>query len=283
MRKAWILVPTLCLCFGGSPPAAAEAPPKVLQIIREEVKPGKGAAHEKIEAGWPAAFHKANGAGYYIAMTAQSGPNEAWFVGAWDSLAAAEKETKAYDDNATLTAELQRLSAVDGDLLSGITTQWALYREDLSYQPDIDIAKMRYFSIQTVRLNPGHRRELVAANKLIIEMHQKAKMDEHWATYEVVSGAANGTFLIFFPMKSMVEIDAADQMHGKAYQDIVGEEGRSRISELQDAAIRSQDTALFAFSPKMSYVSKVFSDRDPEFWNPKPPAPAGAKKEEKKP
>lgn len=280
MRKVWTLVPAVSLCVG-SLSTAAEAPPKVLQIIREEVKPGKGAAHEKIEAGWPAAFRKANGAGYYIAMTAVSGPNEAWFVGAWDSLAAAEKETKAYDDNAILTAELQRLGAQDGELLSRISSQWALYREDLSYQPDVDIAKMRYFSIQTVRLNPGHRRDLVAANKLIIEMHQKAKMDEHWATYEVVSGAANSTFLIFFPMQSMADIDAGDLMHGKAYQDSVGEEGRARIADLQGAAIQSQETALFAFSPKMSYVSKVFSDRDPEFWNPKPVA--GPKKEEKKP
>lgn len=282
MRKTWILVPTLSLGLSALP-ASAEAPPKVLQIIREEVKPGKGAAHERIEVGWPAAFRKANGAGYYIAMTAVSGPGEAWFVGAWDSLAAAEKETKAYDDNATLTAELQRLSALDGDLLSRINTLWALYREDLSYQPDVDIAKMRYFAVQTVRLNPGHRGEFVAASRLINELHQRAKMDEHWATYEVVSGDASGTFLSFFPMKSMSEIDATDQMHGKAYQDTVGEDGRARLRDLQSASVRSQESALFAFSPKMSYVSKEFAARDPEFWNPNPAAATAVKKEEKKP
>jgi hypothetical protein len=32
---------------------------KVLQIFREQVKPGKGAAHETVEAGWPKAFAKA--------------------------------------------------------------------------------------------------------------------------------------------------------------------------------------------------------------------------------
>lgn len=283
MRKTWILVPSLCLCFGSSPPLAAEAPPKVLQIIREEVKPGKGAAHEKVEVGWPAAFRKANSPGYYIAMTAVSGPNEAWFVGAWDSFGAAEKESKAVDDNAALTAELQRLGALDGELVSRVSTMWAVQREELSYRFDVDVATMRYFSVQTVRLNPGHRREFDSARKLLNELHDKAKLDEHWATYEVVSGAPSGTFLIFFPLKSMAQIDAFDPMHGKSYQELVGEDGRTRLAQLTDAAVRSSETSLFAFSPKMSYVSKEFSGRDPEFWSPKPAAPAAPKKEDKKP
>ena len=48
----------LCLASGPASVVAQEsgagqAPPKILQIYIESVKPGKGAAHEKIEVGWP--------------------------------------------------------------------------------------------------------------------------------------------------------------------------------------------------------------------------------------
>ena len=61
-------------------PPTSPSPPKVLRIYREEVKPGKVAAHEKVEVGWPQAFTKANYAVHYLAMTSMAGPYEAWFI-----------------------------------------------------------------------------------------------------------------------------------------------------------------------------------------------------------
>ena len=46
---------------------------------------------------------------------------------------------------------------------------------------------------------------------------------------------------------------------------------------------RTPETRLLAFSPKMSYLPKEMTERDPDFWTPKPPATAPAKKSEKKP
>ena len=56
----------------------------------------------------------------------------------------------------------------------------------------------------------------------------------------------------------------------------MGEEGRARISKLQQEALLSSNSQVFAFSPKMSYVSKEFAANDPDFWTPKPPAPKPA-------
>jgi hypothetical protein len=103
------------------------------------------------------------------------------------------------------------------------------------------------------------------------DAHEKAKVDEPFAIYQVVSGAPAGTFLGFFPMKSMAELDTDAERHGKAYQDAVGEEGRARNSRLQQEALLSSNSQVFAFSSKMSYVSKEFAANDPDFWTPKPP------------
>ena len=84
--------------------AVPPPPPNVLQIYREIVKPGHTLGHAKTEAGWPAAFGKANWPSHYFALTSVSGPNEAWFISAWDSFASYEKDGQAVEANAALQA-----------------------------------------------------------------------------------------------------------------------------------------------------------------------------------
>lgn len=269
MKKALSALGTLSLLAAVGAAAQEGPPPKVLSIIREQVKPGKTAAHEKVEMGWPRAWAKANWPNGWIAMTSVSGPPEAWFVSAWDSYAAMEKDRENVDKNPALKAEDEQLANQDGDLLTGWTNILASYREDLSYRPNINVAKMRYFSVTTYRVNSGRAREFNAWRRLAKELHEKAKVEEHLAIYQVVSGAPAGTFLMFVPRKSIAELDT--DPHDKAYQDAVGEEGRARISELQHEALFSTTAQIFSFSPKMSYVSKEFAANDPDYWTPKPP------------
>jgi hypothetical protein len=281
MNRKLTVVALAAVCSGGLAPLAAEEPaglPKVLQIYREEVKPGKGAAHEKLEAGWPAAFRKAGVDAYYLAMTSN---RQAWFVTPWESFGAAEKAGKAMDANAVLAAEQAQLSTQDGELISDVNGIWATLQKDISYRTDWDTAKMRYFVVTTVRLNPGYGAEYESIRKLVNEAHDKAKVDEHWGIYQVQVGASAGTYLIFAPMASMAEMDKLDEMHGKAYQEALGEQTRQRLRDFTRVGVKSSETQIFSFSPKMSFLSKEFMARDPEFWSPKPAA-APAKKDEKK-
>ena len=43
-------------------------------------------------------------------------------------------------------------------------------------------------------------------------------MNEHWATYQVLSGMNTGTYVMFLPLKSLADVDAAGEMHGGAYE-----------------------------------------------------------------
>ncbi len=93
----------------------------------------------------------------------------------------------------------------------------------------------------------------------------------------------NGTYLSFQPIKTLAEVDAFSQTHGKAYQEATGDAGRQKLRELASAGTLSSETSIFAFSPKMSYVSKETASADPDFWTPKAVAKAApaAKKEVK--
>jgi hypothetical protein len=280
-HRAW-LAPLTFLCLASVPAVVAaqqatssQSPPKVMQIFVESVKPGKGAAHEKVEIGWPQAFRKAKWPSHYLAMTSMSGPGEAWFLGGYESFAALETDLRNVEKTPTLSRELERLSQVDGELLSGTRGILAVYRPDLSYRPDIDIAQMRYVALTIMTLKPGYDSAFADVRKLVNAGHEKANMDEHWAMYQVTSGMPGPAYLLMLPMKSLQEADAAQESHGKPYQDALGEAGRRELREFTRAGMATSETKLFAFSPKMSYPSDEWVASDPQFWNPK--AVTGAK------
>jgi hypothetical protein len=284
MKKNFVTVLVVLLMLSVVGPALAQeaAPSKVIQIYREEVKPGKTSAHEKVEMGWPRAFAKANSPTHYLAMTSVSGPTEAWYITGYPSLAAWEKDTQNNDSNATLSAETQRLSAQDGELLSNARSIVATYQPDMSYRAnDINLGEMRYFYVTTVRIRPGTGYSEI--NKIVRAAHEKANVPEHWAIFQVNYGMPSGTFLIFQPLKSLADVDAFPQTHGQAYRDAIGEDGSKQLSELSKANVLSSETNIFAFAPKMSYPSAKMIAGDPAFWAPKPKAAAPAKAAAAKP
>lgn len=272
MKNSTVLLTALCglavVSTVHAQSAAPNAPPKVIQIYREVIKPGHGVGHAKTEAGWPAAFAKANWPSHYIAMTSTTGPTEAWFISAWDSYAAYEADGKAIEKNGALQAELDRLGTADGDHVANVISMLATYRDDLSYRSGVNIAEMRYFMLTTYRVKPGRGDDFAAARKIVQATHEKANMDEHWATYQVTSGAPAGTYLLLLPMKSMAALDAAQEMHGKAYEAAMGEENQKKVADLMNASLDSSTAVLFAFNPKMSYPPKEWAAAD-AYWAPK--------------
>lgn len=279
MKKTIGLVGVACLLVSAIPRAAAEEPPpppKILQIFREEVKPGKAAAHEKVEAGWPRAFAKANWPTRYLALTSLTGPAEAWFAAGYESFAAWEKDMKGIEANKALSAELEKLSAADAECISGGRGLVAMRREDLGYGPNADIAKVRYFRIITFGVRPGHEKDFMDAVKIVKEAYQKTNVPISWAVYQVSGGMPGPTFLVWVPMRSLDETDTV-LAAAKAIQEAEGEEGQKSLTRMAADGYASVEQNFFAVSPKMSYPPKAWVDKDPAFWAPKPEASAEKK------
>src|SRR5688572_18301535 len=126
--------------------------PAFLQIEREELRAGKGAAHAVNEAAWAAAYAKAQSPVYWLGMTSVTGPSEAWFLTQQDSFAAFEQSDASTEKNPALSAERDRLAAIDGDLLTRTSTIIARYRPALSYQPGVKMPNMRFMTVNLVRV-----------------------------------------------------------------------------------------------------------------------------------
>jgi len=266
----------LLMLAGGARPLAAQdastAPPKVLVIDREMVKPGKDAGHVKNEAAFAQGLAANKIPGNYIAATTMSGPNEAWFLVGFDSYADWEKSNKA-SDNPKVLATLGPLMEKDGDYISESRQVVASYNEKWSYRPTVDIVHTHYFEVETIRVRAGHARdfdELIAMSNAASE---KINLDEHDIAFGADYGNNGNTIYIFTPRKSLADIDA-EQATVQAFRDAIGEEGRKRRAQLAEAAIASDTSDLIQVSPEMSYPADSWIKGDPTFWKPKTAKPA---------
>lgn len=260
---------------GAQTPAAPTAPAKMIRIFREQLKPGKAAAHERFEAGYVQAFSHAGAKTHYLALTTISGAPEAWYMEGHDSFEALGAVDKENDANAALTAELESLAARDADFLNSSQAIIARYREDLSYHaspPNLNQARFMWVYRETVKA--GYENDYTQAGKMFVAAYDKAGIkDERWAAYQVVAGLPVGTILYFSPMSSLKE---ADVDNDKTFREAAGEDNRAHMRQINREAIvpGSGQSTIFTMSPKMSYVSKEFAAADPDYWTPKPKAPA---------
>jgi hypothetical protein len=228
---------------------AQEGPPKVLSIFREDIKAGRGAGHESLETGYVQASRKAKWPVYYLAMTPEVGGTDAWFVTAYPSFAALAKDRDDGRKNTALTAEFDRLEAKDAEFRTGQRSFVCVLNEEMSYGGPIDISQMRYFSVNTVRVRPGHDQEYLEARKLLVEAMKKANPNARSAFYSVAAGLPNGTYLVFTPRKSLAELDPNPAI-AKAVQDALGDENRIKRQKLLGDSVISTETTIYAFKPE---------------------------------
>ncbi len=165
-------------------------------------------------------------------------------------------------------------------LHAGMRDMFAIFRPELSFNPGVDIRKMRFFSITTVRIRPGRDAQYADyVQKLLNVARQKAKVDLHIAAFQITSGAQAGTYMFFRPLKALAELDEQFPVKVRA---AMSDDMKKDADKAAGEAIMSSENSIYLFAPNMSYVNKEFIDADPSFWSPKP-APMAKPKPKRKP
>ena len=255
-------------------------PPPVLTITREEIKPGRMAAHEKLNAAFVAAVSRTPSRSQWLGLVPVSGDeNSTLFISAFGNFAEAESQRKADEEqysNAAFKAEMEALDKQGADVHAAQRTSFARYRPDLSFHPGTmeEVAQSRYFGITTVRVKYNRIPDYVEYAKTVNAAREKAGMPIQLAAYQVTSGAQYGTFIYFRPLKSLKAWDddyAAMGGTEKAMTEAYGGEEAARKVRLQGGDIvMSADNAVYAMNPKISRPSPEFAKYDVAFWTPKP-------------
>lgn len=238
--------------------------PKRLTIIREKVKPGANAAHARHEAGWPAAFAKANSPDYYLALTSMTGPNEAWFLIPSESFAAEAASMKRFENNAELSAELDRLSREDAEHITDLTTLQANGRPDLSLGKFPDIGKARFFEVSMFTVRIGQEDKMEKLLKTYAKVRQRVSPEASYRFYTVQAGMAGSVYIAMQSVADYGEFDRINTEHQKVFEVATPEE-QADFAKWAEAVSRAE-TNYFRLDPKMSYVGKDTKAADPEFW-----------------
>lgn len=266
-------------------PPATPGPPKVLYIVKEDIKPGLMGAHNKHSAQFARIFRTLGTPNHRIAMVPVAGSeNEVVYITGADSFAELESilnntDKKMEAASGSIKTELDSLDKEAPMLHAGMRDMLTLFRPDLSYNPGVDIRTYRYFSISTLRVRPGHDAQFAEYAQKVINAAKKAKVENyHTAIFQVISGSQAGTYLLFRPMKSLSELD--DQV-GMKVRAAMGNDERKDLDKEASEVYMSSETSTYAFAPDMSYVDKEFVAADPAFWNPKPAMMAKPKPKKK--
>jgi hypothetical protein len=267
-----------CLCFAASiatvtpaqeNAAGKDTPPKVLVINREILKPGKaGSPHQKTESAFVRAMAAAKYPQHYLGMDSLSGPSRSLFFTGYDSFADWEKDATATQQNATLSAALDRAAIADGDLLQSYETSAYFLRDDFSLNASTDLAHDRYFEIGVFHVKPGHDADWNAIMKLVKDAYTKVP-DVQWVMYERAYGGSENYFIYITPLKSLAEVDR-NFANGPKFVEAIGADGLKKLDDLMAASVDQAEINLFALNPAISYANPELIKGDPTFWKPAP-------------
>jgi hypothetical protein len=250
----------------------------VIWIYREDVKPARTLAHQKVERGFTELWTKAN-TQPFLGLEAVSGnATETVFISGYDSMAAFEKDFQMFQKTMSgqLKSEYESLAKQEAELLNGVHSSIAVLRPDLGYKTESfmgDLPKARYTEVLTMRVRPGKGQQFAEGAKMFQQAYQKANIARPWVVYQILSGAPEGTYLIFAPLKSLGELDEMMAMQSKI-REAIGEENLRKLDS--GDVLLSEEMTLYALNPEISHVSREFAAIDPDFWSPAPSALAKA-------
>ncbi len=292
MKKHYLASGMLCLMLFGFCLAMAQAQtgvtlPKVLWIFREDIKPARGASHERVEHGLAQLWSKAH-VQPFLGLDAVSGnANETLFLSGYESFEAFGKDFQIFSNAASgpMKAEYDSLQKQEAELVNSVRSIVAVYRAGLSYHMDSAMPGLpmaRYMQITTMRTRLGKDEAFAEGAKVYRSAYEKINSERPWAIYQVISGAPAGTYLMFEAIKSLKDIDDDFAMESKLMA-AMGEETLKNMSKGMADTFISIENSIYSFNPRISHVPKAFADVDPEFWAPKPKPAEKPATEPKKP
>ena len=260
---------------------ATAGPPKFLNMVHQELKPGRSGAYGELETSIARIYSRENIPVFWVELGSITGPSEVLYLNLFDS---SEEMAKAMDALSTGLAAHPELVQMQDRLLqentSNGTSVLGVRRDDMGYRANtIDFSKMRVLRLSTVFVHPGYERAFMETEWSLSEASNKVHARSAWAVYEVVGGLPEPSFVIVTPMQSLQDIDGIFE----ASESVKTTEGgalEQHLQELARIAYGTSDTRLFAVGPRMSHVSKKFAASDADFWAPAtlstaPPASAG--------
>ena len=253
----------------GNADAGNAGPPKFLNMLHQELKPGRVGAYDELETSIVRIYNRENIPVFWVELESITGPSEVLYVNLFDSSEEMARSMEALSAGLAAHPELvQMQDRLLQENTSNATTVLAVRRDDMGYRAKtIDVSKMRALRLSTVFAHPGYERAFMETEWSLSEASEKVHAQSAWAVYEVVGGLPEPAFVIVTPMRSLQEIDDVVET-SESVKKAEGGALQQHLQELARVAYGTSDTRLFSVGQKMSHVSKKFATGDADFWAP---------------
>jgi hypothetical protein len=256
---------TFCLAQEGTP----NQPAKFIHITQDIVKEGSFPEYESLQVERAKALYAANWPQVLIALKTITGPDlEVLRISFFNSFEERANEKKEMGKQSALSAKLKEIAQKESLLLQSRREIDAHYQPKISYQGNFNWADMRFMSIISIHLKPGHGSEYLQNRAIVLKAHSEAKLPENLAIYTVYSGALSSTYLIMRPVTSLKGFDEMEAMHGDAYGAVLGDENREKVHELFAASVETEEEDYFGFDHVLSYTTAAWAGTNSDYWKP---------------
>jgi hypothetical protein len=134
--------------------ATLEPPAQILQIYRDSVKEGGEAAFKAIEEDAARICADLRFPHPHLAIESLTGPNEVWWLNAFESEAERQQVTVDYAENPALVAALDGIAKRKEDVTGTPVNVFATYRADLSRGVSWNPAGARFIVVAVTKRDP---------------------------------------------------------------------------------------------------------------------------------
>ncbi len=107
-------------------------PPRILQVVREPLRPGVEAEYDRIESEIARECARLRCPHPYLGLESLTGPKEVWWFNGYDSAADQKQVAEAWAKNKEALATLGRIGQRKARLTDKAIEVFAYYRRDLS-------------------------------------------------------------------------------------------------------------------------------------------------------
>lgn len=280
MKRALVLLVSFVLLAGlaayaGDEPDYSGKAPKIIRIMREEIRPGHMASHDQVVRATIKSYGDMKFPGMISAQPVGGNANEI------NHISFASSYTELAEMGATQSKAI-RAAWQDPEYAKRSTdahqsTKFivASLMPKVSYGLDkFDPAQYQAWEVTYVRYKPGTQEEVMKALTDVADLHRKNNIDETYAYYYVNYGAQDGTIIVLHGLKSLADLDNTADME-KIHSTVFTPTIRRGMRAASENIVYSE-TSLLMVRPEVSNPPEAYRAANPGFWNVKADEPAVA-------
>ena len=168
-------------------------PPKILNVVRQKLKPGTSHSYQALETAIVAAYEQARVPVFWIMLQSRTDATEIVYLNVADSMEDWEAMGARYRKAAAAHPELDKMSARLATFIQHSTSTLTTRRDEILFsRTGVDLQSMRALRLTVFEVPPGHEGRFVTAARAA------ASRGAPWLIYEATEAS---TFMIVAPLR----------------------------------------------------------------------------------